>query len=139
MGYIKMSMYSVEDIFSCTRCGYCCHGETTVSLDAEDQRRMIDALSEPRDVVEKKYWRITAGVVQMRVVDGHCIFYDKGCTVHEGRPWRCGQWPLHPSILIDENNFTSIAESCPGIKTDMGYQQFCRILKSLMEERPVSC
>lgn len=132
-------MDSVESIFSCTRCGYCCHGETTVSLDADDQKRMVSALCETREVVEKKYWRITAGVVQMKVVDGHCIFYDKGCTVHTGRPWRCAEWPLHPSILIDENNFTAIAESCPGIKTEVGYEEFCRILKKLIGESRASC
>ncbi len=132
-------MDSVETIFSCTRCGYCCHGETTVSLDADDQKRMVAALCEPRERIAEKYWRITDGVVQMKVVNGHCIFYDKGCHVHTGRPWRCAQWPLHPSILIDENNFTSIAESCPGIKTDVGYDEFCRILKVLMAESKVSC
>lgn len=132
-------MASVEQIFSCTRCGYCCHGQTTVSLDDKDQQAMIEILGEERAVVEEKYWRITEGVVQMKVTHGHCIFFDKGCKVHRGRPWRCAEWPLHPSILIDENNFHSIAESCPGIKTDMGYEEFCRILKALMAKEKISC
>lgn len=132
-------MEGVEQIFSCKRCGYCCKGETTVSLDGDDQERMVSALSEPRRVVEEKYWRITSGVVQMKIVDGHCIFYDQGCSVHKGRPWRCAEWPLHPSILMDENNFTSISESCPGINSEIGYVEFCSILKSLMEKSKISC
>ncbi len=132
-------MDTVDKIFSCTRCGYCCHGETTVSLDDDDQKRMIEALAQDRKTVEEKYWRITKGVVQMKVVDGHCIFFDEGCKVHQGRPWRCGQWPLHPSILVDENNFHSIAESCPGIKTEIGYKEFCRILNVLMAKSKISC
>jgi len=132
-------MDSVDKIFSCTRCGYCCHGETTVSLDDNDQNNMIEALGEPRQEVSDKYWRITGNVVQMKIVDGHCVFYENGCRVHKGRPWRCGQWPLHPSILSDENNFHTIAESCPGIKVDVGYEEFCRILKGLMEKATVSC
>jgi hypothetical protein len=100
---------------------------------------MIEALGEEREVVENKFWRVTAGVVQMKVTDGHCIFFDNGCTVHKGRPWRCAQWPLHPSILLDENNFHSIAESCPGIKVEVGYAEFCRVLKGLMAKSKISC
>jgi Fe-S-cluster containining protein len=85
--------------------------------------------------VARRYWRITGSMVQMQVQDGHCIFYDDrcGCTVHEGRPWRCRQWPLHPSMLDDENNYRTISESCPGIRTDIDYAEFCRILRILLD------
>ena len=123
------------DIFTCARCGFCCHGETTVSLDERDQERMVRALGLSRDEVARRCWRITGSVVQMQVRDGHCIFYDDtvGCTVHEGRPWRCRQWPLHPSMLDDENNYRTISESCPGIRTDIDYAEFCRILRLLLD------
>jgi Fe-S-cluster containining protein len=123
------------DIFTCARCGFCCHGETTVSLDERDQERMIRVLGLSREEVARRYWRITGSVVQMQVQDGHCIFYDDrcGCTVHEGRPWRCRQWPLHPSMLDDENNYRTISESCPGIRTDIDYAEFCRILRLLLD------
>ena len=123
------------DIFTCARCGFCCHGETTVSLDERDQERMVRALGLSRDEVARRYWRITGSVVQMQVRDGHCIFFDdeRGCTVHEGRPWRCRQWPLHPSMLDDENNYRTISESCPGIRTDIDYAEFCRILRLLLD------
>ncbi len=126
-------------IFSCTRCGFCCHGETTVSLDESDQKRMIEVLDMPAEKVRERYWRMTGRTVQMKTVDGHCIFYNDGCTVHKGRPWRCGQWPLHPSILSDENNFHTIADSCPGIKKDLGYEKFCQILKKLMDASVIRC
>jgi len=129
----------VEDIFSCTRCGFCCHGETTVSLDKEDQERMICSLGMSKDDVRKRFWRISKSCVQMKTVDGHCIFYEDGCTVHGGRPWRCAQWPLHPSILSDENNFKTISESCPGIKKEVGYKKFCEVLSELMGDSVVSC
>jgi Fe-S-cluster containining protein len=123
------------DIFTCARCGFCCHGETTVSLDERDQERMIRVLGLSREEVARRYWRITGSMVQMQVQDGHCIFYDDrcGCTVHEGRPWRCRQWPLHPSMLDDENNYRTISESCPGIRTDIDYAEFCRILRLLLD------
>jgi uncharacterized protein len=127
--------YQVSDIFVCARCGYCCQGETTVSLNEEDQARMIAVLDLPRDEVASRYWRITGRVVQMQIKDGHCIFFreGEGCAVHQGRPWRCGQWPLHPSILTDRNNFETIRDSCPGINRDLSYEDFCAILRVLLD------
>ena len=132
-------MNVLSKIFRCQRCGYCCHGETTVSLNEVDQKRMVDALDMPLERVKGTYWRITGSIVQMKTVDGYCIFFDNGCKVHEGRPWRCAQWPLHPSILSDENNFHTIAESCPGINKDIGYEEFCTILQKLMKDSVIIC
>lgn len=127
-------LVEVGEIFKCTRCGYCCQGETTVSLDVEDQKRMIKELAMPSSMVKDKYWQVTGAVVQMRIVESHCIFYDedKGCAVHYGRPWRCGQWPLHPSILDDENNFITIRDSCPGVNKELSYSEFREKLKVLI-------
>ena len=131
-----MHIHSKAEIFACARCGFCCHGETTVSLDEHDQERMIRALGLSREETARRYWRVTGSTVQMQVRDGHCIFFDdeRGCTVHEGRPWRCRQWPLHPSMLDDENNYRTISESCPGFRTDIDYAEFCRILRALLEQ-----
>ncbi len=128
-------MADIQEIFKCTQCGYCCHGETTVSLDETDQKRMVSALDLPEAEVREKYWRVTGNVVQMKIVDGHCIFYEKGCTVHKGRPWRCAQWPMHPSMIADKNNYLTISESCPGINTKISYEEFCRIFKQLLDEQ----
>lgn len=129
----------LTDIYACTRCGFCCHGETTVSLDAHDQERMIQALGLSREETCTRYWRVTGSVVQMQVRDGHCIFYDQqaGCTVHEGRPWRCRQWPLHPSMLADENNFLTITQSCPGFRKRLDFKEFCRIFQALLDQGDV--
>lgn len=128
-----MEMDELKEIFQCVRCGYCCMGKTTVSLNGEDRRRMVAALGMNEDEVREKYWRVTGNVTQMKTVDGHCIFYNNGCTVHAGRPWRCAQWPLHPSLLTDENNFKTIKASCPGINQQISYQEFCRILRAIMD------
>ncbi len=130
----------VAKIFKCQCCGFCCQGETTVSLDEEDQRRMVHWLGMSVEKVRDRYWRVTENCVQMKIINGHCVFYSEGCLVHSGRPWRCGQWPLHPSILGDEINYHTIAESCPGINTTLGYEEFCRILRGVMaDEKKVCC
>lgn len=127
-------MSDIEIIFNCTRCGYCCQGETTVSLDENDQQRMVESLTMNREQVTVEYWRVTGDVVQMKVIDGHCIFYKEGCSVHEGRPWRCAEWPLHPSILEDQSNYTAISESCPGLNKELGYEEFCKVLKRILSD-----
>lgn len=129
-----MGKGDIEKIFSCTMCGFCCHGETTVSLNQKDQKRMVETLDLSVDEIREKYWRVRENVVQMKVVDGHCIFYDEGCSVHRGRPWRCREWPLHPSILEEEDNFETIRESCPGIKKDISYEEFCVILRTILDD-----
>ena len=129
----------IADIFTCTRCGFCCHGETTVSLDEDDRKRMVRALNRPEEEVRLSFWRISGNVVQMKTIDGHCIFYENGCSVHEGRPRRCGEWPLHPSILLDEANFYAIADSCPGINKNLSYRQFCQVLRELLNNESFSC
>ena len=71
---MKKTPATLSDIFTCARCGSCCQGETTVSLDQDDQERMIAELGLTRQEVEEKYWRVTGKVVQMKIVDHHCIF-----------------------------------------------------------------
>lgn len=126
-------MVDEADIFDCQQCGYCCHGETTVSLDDNDVARMCAHLDMAFDEVKEKYLRVTGNVIQMKIVDGHCIFYKNGCTIHQGKPWRCSQWPIHPSMLVDEANFTAISSSCPGIKKEQGYKRFCEILREVLK------
>ena len=83
------------------------------------------------DEIKEKYLRVTDNVVQMKIVDGHCVFFNGGCTIHPGKPWRCTQWPLHPSMLSDKNNFETIKQSCPGIVKNMSYEEFCEKLKKI--------
>lgn len=123
----------LEKIFNCTRCSFCCQGEVTVSLTEDDQARMVRCIGKEESEVRQKYWKLNGSVVQMKTVDGHCIFYDNGCTIHLGRPWRCAQWPLVPALLSDKVNFETIKDSCPGINQKLSYEEFCRILTRYLD------
>ncbi len=98
---------------------------------------MQKCLALSREELIERYLRVTSGQIQMKIVDGHCIFYDKniGCKVHLGRPWRCRQWPLHPALLKDGSNFSIIAESCPGLQNDMQYEEFSHLLKEILVQK----
>ena len=123
----------LSKLFNCTRCGFCCQGETTVSLDEDDLARMANELELEPDELHRQFLRKNGSVVQMRIVDGHCIFYADGCTVHAGRPWRCAQWPLVPALLNGEDNFTIIRDSCPGITRELSYDEFCKLLRDYLK------
>ena len=127
-------MVTISEIFVCQQCGYCCQGDTTVSLDENDQERMVKHLGLKREEVARRFWRKTGNTIQMRTVDGHCIFFSDGCTIHAGKPWRCTQWPLHPSMLDDRENYEVIKESCPGINRDMSYEDFCKKFTELLQK-----
>lgn len=126
-------MVTISEIFVCQQCGYCCQGDTTVSLDENDQKRMVQHLGLKREEVARRFWRKTGNTIQMRTVDGHCIFFADGCTIHAGKPWRCTQWPLHPSMLADRENYEVIRESCPGINRDLSYEDFCKKFTELLK------
>ncbi|MFO7760332.1 MAG: YkgJ family cysteine cluster protein [Thermodesulfobacteriota bacterium] len=128
----RKNFHLQEEIFECQRCGYCCHGAATVSLNDRDLQRMSDYLGLSLSELEERYLRKKGNFLEMKTVDGHCIFYrDNGCTIHPARPWRCRQWPLHPSILMDKANFEAITYSCPGLNAGLGYEKFCEILSQL--------
>ncbi len=68
-------MEELEHLFTCRQCGFCCHGETTVSLSGADQQRMIDYLQLPRQEVARRYWRVSGTVGPMGLVAHPCIFF----------------------------------------------------------------
>ncbi len=115
----------MEKIFNCKRCGFCCQGESTVSLSVEDQKNMLDVLKISRKEAKEKFWRVNGSEIQMKTIDGHCVFYNEGCNIHEGRPWRCRQWPLVPAIICDKTNLVSIKSSCPGLVSTVSYAEIC--------------
>ncbi len=51
--------------------------------------------------------------------DGFCIFWDNLCTIHPVKPRMCRTWPFIESLLVDANNWLIMADSCPGICTDV--------------------
>lgn len=100
---------------------------------------MAEALGVSREELFSQYLRENGNCVQMRTVDGHCIFFAQGCRIHRARPRLCRQWPLHPAILKDENNLGAIGSSCPGLNSALSYQQFCRVLAELLENGDLVC
>jgi len=122
---------SPSEPFECKRCGFCCQGESTVSLSEEEVRRMAAFLGLSREEFLRRYTVYRGGRLEMRTVDGHCIFYrgEEGCLVHPVKPDRCRQWPLHPSILKDPENFEIIRSTCPGFREGLTWKELRKWLE----------
>jgi len=106
--------------FECKRCGYCCKGESTVSLSKRDISRISQFLNLSEEDFLKLY-TVKKGIfrIEMKVKDGFCIFFDKEknlCKIHPVKPEKCKEWPLVSAIFEDEENFKIIQNSCLGLK-----------------------
>ena len=65
----------VADIFQCTCCGFCCHGETTVSLNEADQKRMATLMALPQEEVLFGFIeQVNNQIMELVVVDGGATF-----------------------------------------------------------------
>ncbi len=121
-----------DELFSCKMCGHCCQGNSTVSLSASEQNRVAEFLHISREKLLSTYCVIKGKRVEMKVIDGHCIFYgeDGLCAIHPVKPFHCRQWPLHPSILGDQAAWEAIKKDCPGFSDSATYEQVCRLIRS---------
>ncbi len=120
-----------EPIFECKRCGFCCQGESTVSLTSEEQERIASYLGLSLSDFLERYTVSRGKRIEMKTVNGHCIFYDEKeslCKIHPVKPFHCRQWPLHPSILRDQDSFEIIRRSCPGFSPQATWQDVKKLL-----------
>ena len=81
--------------FSCTQCGQCCCGEPgIVYFNPEEFEKLVEHLGKTKNldretIIREYMWPYRDSyTARDDFPDGHCIFFDKGCTVYEVRPSR---------------------------------------------------
>ncbi len=126
----------MNEIFECQCCGHCCHGGSTVSVSAEERKRIARFLGMDASSFLEGFCVVKGKRVEMRIREGHCIFYnDDGlCAIHEVKPFHCKRWPLHPSILGDESAWKAIQADCPGFKKNVSYTEVCDLIRKVNDE-----
>lgn len=119
-------------LFECKRCGHCCHGESTVSIQKDEQGRIAAYLDLELDIFLNKFCVKKGARIEMRVTDGHCVFYggDGLCAIHPVKPAPCRIWPLHRSILDDPMAWEAIKADCPGFPEGSAYEKICELIRS---------
>ena len=124
-----------DALFACRLCGDCCKGYGGTYVTRED----IEAISRYIGTDSRKF---VAEYCQMsgkkpvlaQRTDGYCIFWDKLCTIHPVKPQMCRRWPFLKSVLVDSANWQIMANSCPGIHTDVPVGILERCVKKILSE-----
>jgi Fe-S-cluster containining protein len=120
-------------LFECLQCGDCCkgYGGTYVTdQDIEAISRFIGA--DPGRFVDR--YCVLSGNRPMlaQKSNGYCIFWDGLCRIHAVKPRMCRKWPFIDSLLIDFDNWLIMADSCPGIRTDVSVDMLEKYLKQIV-------
>lgn len=108
--------------FSCQQCGGCCCGAPgIVYFSPQEFDRLVSFLGRTRQLSRDqiiadmmKPWK-DSYTARDDFEDGHCIFYDHGCTVYDVRPSQCRDFPFWRCQLRDEHAWQEAARSCPGM------------------------
>jgi len=108
------------DIFECRRCGDCCIGYGGTFVTDAQVASIADHIGmTPEGFVAEKC-RLSGGKpVFAQGEDGYCIFWDGQCTIYPVRSDMCRKWPFIESVLRDVTNWSIMAASCPGMRTDV--------------------
>jgi Fe-S-cluster containining protein len=122
-----------DALFKCRNCGECCKGyggTYVIDDDIEAISRYID--SDPKRFVDQFCNFSGNRPVLAQRQDGYCIFWDQLCTIHPVKPIMCRKWPFLESILVDSTNWLIMADSCPGIQTDVDINALEKFVKEMI-------
>ena len=97
--------------FSCRRCARCCTGKLITLYDCDVKRikpYVKERFCERTTAAER---RLTGARYKMRMVNGRCVFLEKGlCRHYDLRPNTCRRHPF----LVSEKHLL-VSSTCPGV------------------------
>lgn len=122
-----------EALFKCRRCGECCQGYGGTYLTPSDIDNISRFIESDPDKFVDQYCNLSGSrpVLSQRE-DGYCIFWHRLCTIHPVKPLMCRKWPFLESILIDSTNWLTMADSCPGIQTNIASDTLEKLVKQMV-------
>ena len=121
-----MPKHTVNGTFKCSRCGMCCQHYNLVELFDEDIEKVLSLGFEPEHFIQHK-----SGAAHIRRSEnGDCIFFkDKGCTIHEKKPFICRLYPISLQSMLNREK-TFLCVECPSVslsgKTTFSYPDLHR-------------
>jgi uncharacterized protein len=123
-------------IFQCKQCGDCCKGYGGTYVTPSDIEAIAGQLNTDPGLFVEKYCQMSGGKpVLAQGESGHCIFWDKLCTIHRVKPRMCREWPFIKPVLADIANWEIMAGSCPGIRTDAPDDIIKACVKKIIADR----
>ena len=127
-------MIETAAFFKCRKCGECCKGYGGTYLTDNDIQIISQYIdSNPRRFVDR-YCSLSGNrPVLAQSKNGYCVFWDRLCKIHPVKPLMCRKWPFLESILVDSANWLIMADSCPGIQTDVDLAKVEKIIWHMMK------
>lgn len=120
-----------DDIFECRLCGQCCTGFGGTYVTPSDIQKICEFISADPSTFIDRYCDMSGSRPVLTLSDnGTCIFFDpdKQCTIHPVKPYMCKAWPFIRTILANPENWDIMANSCPGMKKKVPYEDLKRIV-----------
>lgn len=112
--------FNPANLFTCENCGQCCKGYGGTYITEKDIRAIADFTFEAPETFVSRYCSISCGKYLLtQSANGYCIFWDGRCQIHPVKPRMCKVWPFISGVLRDVKNWRIMAESCPGMRTDI--------------------
>ena len=120
-------------LFKCLKCGDCCKGYGGTYVTDQDIEAISGFIgSDPGRFVARYCQSSGNRPVLAQRSDGYCIFWDGLCKIHAVKPLMCRRWPFIDSLLVDLNNWQIMADSCPGMRTDISADMLEKYLKQIV-------
>lgn len=114
------------DVFTCCRCGHCCHGKGGITLREKDAERLAAFFGLSVEAFHERFSEESHGKRGIVLgADGACVFFGpKGCSAHAARPDVCRAWPFFRGNLIDSISLTMAKQGCLGIRQEATFPAF---------------
>jgi Fe-S-cluster containining protein len=108
--------------FTCIRCSACCrYHPGYVFLSKKDVEILAAEVIMGYNEFIEVYCRWVpqgGGLERLSLKEKSnydCVFWKNGCSVYQGRPLQCRNFPFWYSVLVSSETWEITAESCPGI------------------------
>ena len=108
-------------IFQCQMCGACCRGFGGTYVTPADINAIADYLGADARTFVERYCQMSGNRPVLGLAsDGYCVFHREGrCGIHPVKPRMCRDWPFIETVVRDPANWSMMAGSCPGMRTDI--------------------
>ncbi|MDM8535811.1 YkgJ family cysteine cluster protein [Desulfobacterales bacterium HSG17] len=130
---------SYENIFDCQQCGECCKGFGGTYISPEDIQAISAYIKISPEKFLSQYCQSSGSKIVIAQADnGYCEFWkDKICTIHPVKPRMCRHWPFIQSIIKDAGNWHAMANSCPGMRTDVSDETIINCVSLEIKKRKI--